>query len=252
MRGLRLYVERERLPATGEREWYEADLIGLAGRRHGRPGLGEGDRLPRFRRRVGRWRCREARRHAVGDAALHRRGGARDRRRGRQGRGRSAGGSAGGRQRRRRRRSNVWRADGADALPGDVSGPAGREPGRQGVEGRRVVAGGGRYQAVRQGSPWHGRRCTLRRRRRHGDEARRAVGGDRSGRRAGSAEAAAVARAVRRSVRRAGGSWRRVRAWCWCADGSRASTSGSSRPRRWRRFRSAISCFRAARSRPWR
>lgn len=30
MRGLRLYVERERLPATGEREWYEADLIGLA------------------------------------------------------------------------------------------------------------------------------------------------------------------------------------------------------------------------------
>lgn len=30
VRGLRLYVERERLPATGEREWYEADLIGLA------------------------------------------------------------------------------------------------------------------------------------------------------------------------------------------------------------------------------
>ena len=29
IRGLRLYVERERLPATGEREWYEADLIGL-------------------------------------------------------------------------------------------------------------------------------------------------------------------------------------------------------------------------------
>jgi 16S rRNA processing protein RimM len=29
LRGLRLYVERERLPATGEREWYEADLIGL-------------------------------------------------------------------------------------------------------------------------------------------------------------------------------------------------------------------------------
>jgi 16S rRNA processing protein RimM len=27
---LRLYVERERLPETGEREWYEADLIGLA------------------------------------------------------------------------------------------------------------------------------------------------------------------------------------------------------------------------------
>lgn len=30
VRGLRLYVERERLPVTGEREWYEADLIGLA------------------------------------------------------------------------------------------------------------------------------------------------------------------------------------------------------------------------------
>jgi len=30
LRGLRLYVERERLPGTGEREWYEADLIGLA------------------------------------------------------------------------------------------------------------------------------------------------------------------------------------------------------------------------------
>ena len=30
IRGLRLYVERERLPATGEREWYEADLVGLA------------------------------------------------------------------------------------------------------------------------------------------------------------------------------------------------------------------------------
>ncbi len=30
VRGLRLYVERERLPETGEREWYEADLIGLA------------------------------------------------------------------------------------------------------------------------------------------------------------------------------------------------------------------------------
>ena len=29
LRGLRLYVERERLPHTGEREWYEADLIGL-------------------------------------------------------------------------------------------------------------------------------------------------------------------------------------------------------------------------------
>jgi 16S rRNA processing protein RimM len=26
---LRLYVERERLPEAGEREWYEADLIGL-------------------------------------------------------------------------------------------------------------------------------------------------------------------------------------------------------------------------------
>ena len=30
VRGLRLYVERSALPATGEREWYEADLIGLA------------------------------------------------------------------------------------------------------------------------------------------------------------------------------------------------------------------------------
>ena len=30
LRGLRLYVERERLPATDEQEWYEADLIGLA------------------------------------------------------------------------------------------------------------------------------------------------------------------------------------------------------------------------------
>ena len=30
VRGLRLYVERSVLPATGEREWYEADLIGLA------------------------------------------------------------------------------------------------------------------------------------------------------------------------------------------------------------------------------
>ena len=30
LRGLRLYVERDRLPATGEREWYEADLIGLS------------------------------------------------------------------------------------------------------------------------------------------------------------------------------------------------------------------------------
>jgi 16S rRNA processing protein RimM len=29
LRGLRLYVERGRLPETGEREWYEADLIGL-------------------------------------------------------------------------------------------------------------------------------------------------------------------------------------------------------------------------------
>jgi 16S rRNA processing protein RimM len=30
IRGLRLFIERERLPETGEREWYEADLIGLA------------------------------------------------------------------------------------------------------------------------------------------------------------------------------------------------------------------------------
>jgi 16S rRNA processing protein RimM len=30
LRGLRLYVERSALPAAGEREWYEADLIGLS------------------------------------------------------------------------------------------------------------------------------------------------------------------------------------------------------------------------------
>ncbi len=30
IRGLRLYVERKQLPNAGEREWYEADLIGLA------------------------------------------------------------------------------------------------------------------------------------------------------------------------------------------------------------------------------
>jgi 16S rRNA processing protein RimM len=30
LRGLRLYVERKRLPDAGEREWYEADLVGLA------------------------------------------------------------------------------------------------------------------------------------------------------------------------------------------------------------------------------
>jgi 16S rRNA processing protein RimM len=29
LRGLRLYVERSALPDAGEREWYEADLIGL-------------------------------------------------------------------------------------------------------------------------------------------------------------------------------------------------------------------------------
>ena len=29
LRGLRLYVERSALPAAGEREWYEADLVGL-------------------------------------------------------------------------------------------------------------------------------------------------------------------------------------------------------------------------------
>jgi len=29
LRGLRLYVERSALPETGEREWYEADLVGL-------------------------------------------------------------------------------------------------------------------------------------------------------------------------------------------------------------------------------
>lgn len=30
IRGLRLYVERSALPVAGEREWYEADLIGLS------------------------------------------------------------------------------------------------------------------------------------------------------------------------------------------------------------------------------
>ena len=30
LRGLRLYVERGALPATDEREWYEADIVGLA------------------------------------------------------------------------------------------------------------------------------------------------------------------------------------------------------------------------------
>ena len=30
LRGLKLYVERRALPEAGEREWYEADLIGLA------------------------------------------------------------------------------------------------------------------------------------------------------------------------------------------------------------------------------
>ncbi len=30
LRGLRLYVERGQLPPAGEREWYEADLVGLA------------------------------------------------------------------------------------------------------------------------------------------------------------------------------------------------------------------------------
>ncbi len=30
MRGTKLYVERSALPAAGEKEWYEADLIGLA------------------------------------------------------------------------------------------------------------------------------------------------------------------------------------------------------------------------------
>ena len=29
LRGLRLYVERDALPDAGEREWYEADLVGL-------------------------------------------------------------------------------------------------------------------------------------------------------------------------------------------------------------------------------
>ena len=30
VRGLQLFIERSALPATGEREWYEADLIGLS------------------------------------------------------------------------------------------------------------------------------------------------------------------------------------------------------------------------------
>jgi 16S rRNA processing protein RimM len=30
LRGLRLYAERSALPEAGEREWYEADLVGLA------------------------------------------------------------------------------------------------------------------------------------------------------------------------------------------------------------------------------
>ncbi|MBX9944677.1 MAG: ribosome maturation factor RimM [Reyranella sp.] len=30
LRGLRLYAERSALPATGEQEWYEADIVGLA------------------------------------------------------------------------------------------------------------------------------------------------------------------------------------------------------------------------------
>src|SRR3954470_12203861 len=30
LRGLRLYVQRSALPKAGEREWYEADLVGLA------------------------------------------------------------------------------------------------------------------------------------------------------------------------------------------------------------------------------
>ena len=40
LRGLRLYIERSALPGTGEREWYEADLIGL--RAVGRDGRGWG------------------------------------------------------------------------------------------------------------------------------------------------------------------------------------------------------------------
>src|SRR5918994_698577 len=71
IRGLRLYVERERLPVTGEREWCGPDDGGLG--RHGVT--------------------------PVGDAAFHRRSGARGRRRRRQGRDRSAGRFAGGRQR---------------------------------------------------------------------------------------------------------------------------------------------------------
>src|ERR1044071_550435 len=41
LRGLRLYVERERLPGTGGREWYEAELVGLSA--VGRDGRGWGE-----------------------------------------------------------------------------------------------------------------------------------------------------------------------------------------------------------------
>src|SRR5260370_7676250 len=40
-RGLRLYVERSALPAAGERERYEADLVGLAPVGRAAPGLGK-------------------------------------------------------------------------------------------------------------------------------------------------------------------------------------------------------------------
>ena len=69
-------------------------------------------------------------------------------------------------------------------------GPLGESLAGKALKEGTCGAGGGRHQAVRQGSPWHGGRRALRRRRRHGDEARRAVGGDRGGRRgAGVADA---------------------------------------------------------------
>ena len=64
LRGLRLYVERERVAGDGRAGVVRGGPYRSRRGRPGRPGLGEGDRLPRFRRRaddggVGR------RRHAV-------------------------------------------------------------------------------------------------------------------------------------------------------------------------------------------
>ncbi len=59
VRGLRLYVERDRLPATGEREWYEADLIGLAAVDR-EAGTGGRSWPSTISAPGGRWKCREA------------------------------------------------------------------------------------------------------------------------------------------------------------------------------------------------